>query len=129
MSARSNAIQRAVRRYNGDDTYTIFIDAAVAQGYVLDQFVPTAIQILDVTVKLASGTVTLNVQKVVGVTTSSLTGLSAIAATATEQTVAATQDGTPVLNQGDTLQITASSPSTPVGAAISIRYRKVSGNQ
>ena len=127
--ALQNATQRAVIRYIGNDTYPIFVESPGNKIFILDLAVPTGMNVASVTAKTLSGTVTVNVQKVSGGVTTSLTGASAIAVTSTAATTAVTNDDNNVLAAGDTLQITTSAGAAPVDLAVSVNFLRTSGNQ
>ena len=129
MTQRQNATQRAIARIAGNDTYTLFIEAATNKIFILDLAVPENMSIQSVTLKTLSGTVTVNVQKVVIGVTTSVTGVSAVAVTSVVQTIVPTVDGSETLPSGSTLQITTSAGAAPVDLSVSVNYIKISGNQ
>lgn len=125
-----NATQRAIQRINGNDTYTLLAEAPGNKIFILDLAVPTGMVVYSITAKTLSGTVTVNLQKVSGGVTTSLSGGGAVAVTSTAATTTLTVNGANVnLAVGDTLQITTSAGATPIDLAVSVNYLKASGNQ
>ncbi len=125
----SNATQRAIRRINGGDTFEILIPSVADQAYTLTLDLPTNIRIRSMTAQTASGTCTINLQKVVAGTPSSVTGLSAFAASATLATANATNDGTNDVEAGDGMQFTVSANAVGVDLSVTVEYDRVSGGQ
>lgn len=127
---KSNATQRAVRRFAGDQSATIFVEAPGNKIFILDLALPVGIKIKSVTYKTLSGTVTVNVQKVSAAgATSSVSGLSALAVSSTQTTTAPTADGTGSLAAGERLQFTTSAGAAPVDLSVSVKYQVVSAGQ
>ena len=115
---------RATKKIVGDDSYTLFIEAPTAKAFVLDIAIPVGYKVISLTSKLASGTCTINAQRIVAGVAGSIAGLSAIAASSTKLTSAPTNDGTEAITEGDGLQVTLSAISSPVDLSISIRVAR-----
>ncbi len=129
MSSLSNATQRAVRRFVGGDTFEILIPTVANQGYTLTLDLPTNIRIRRMTAQTASGTCTLNLQKVVAGTPSSVAGLSAFAASATKASADATNNGTNDVAASDGLQVSITANAVGVSLSITVEYDRTSGAQ
>lgn len=125
MSGNSNATQRAINRIAGEDSYPIFIASPANGIYVLDCYVPTNMTIVGASVITASGTITVNVQRIRSGVTTSVAGLSALAASSTRSTTTATGDDTGVFVPGDQLQVTTSANAAGVSLAISVRLKRI----
>lgn len=121
MDSPSN---RATKKIVGDDSYTLFIEAPTAKAYVLDIAIPTGYAVKSATTKMASGTCTVNVQRIVSGVAGSVAGLSAIAASSTKLTSSPSNNGTEKITEGDGLQVTISAISSPVDLSISIRVAR-----
>ena len=124
-SALSNPAQRAVQRITGADSYPILIEAPGNKLYLLDCYVPGPLKVTGVSVVTNSGTITVNVQRVRAGVTTSVAGLSAVAASSTLATSAATGDDTAVFQAGDRLQITTSANAAGVDLAVSVALERV----
>jgi len=120
--------QRALRTIFGPESFEILIEAVADQAYPLSLALPVGYILLNVTTELASGTCTVNVQKVVAGTPASVTNLSAISATATQLESTPTDDGTNVFAAGDGLQFTASANAAGVDLSITIAMQRITGN-
>ena len=115
---------RAAKRQIGSDSYTIFIEAPTAKAFVLDIAIPVGYKVQSLTSKLASGTCTINAQRIVAGVAGTIAGLSAIAASSTKLTSVPTNNGTEQIAEGDGLQVTLSAISSPVDLAISVRVAR-----
>jgi hypothetical protein len=126
-SALANALSRAVQRIVGADSYPILIEAAADQVYLFDCYVPGPMKVTRATVVTNSGTITVNVQRVRAGVTTSVAGLSALAASSTLASTDATGDDTAVFQAGDRLQITTTANAAAVDLAVSIGIERVGG--
>lgn len=124
-----NATERAIQRIVGQDTYELQIGAVVDQVYRLSVAVPQKQQILSMSVVTESGDVDVTVQKVdADDVTTPVEGLEDIAATSTKATAAADGDASAVIEAGETLQIETANNNSAINLSITIRYKRLSGN-
>lgn len=125
----SNQLDRAIRRIAGNDTYELQIGAVVDQVYRLSVAIPQRQQILSMSAVTESGTVDLTVQKVDAEDqTIPVDGLEDIEASATKATTSPTGDGSEVVEAGETLQIECSANAAAINLSITIRYKRLAGN-
>lgn len=96
-----------------------FVEAGSDKTYVLDEYAKFAYNIDDITIKLASGTVTVAIK----INGTNVTGLSAIAATSTQATSTATAART--VNVGDKVTMVWSSSSTPVDLGFTMKMSRL----
>jgi hypothetical protein len=126
-SALANAVQRAIQRIVGGDSYPILIEAGANKTYVMDCYVPGPLKVTGVSIVTNTGTITIVVQRVRSGVTVTVGGLSALAASSTLTTTAATGDDTAVFQTGDRLQITTSANAAAVDLAVSVSIERQGG--
>ena len=120
QSQLSNPLQRAQHRIAGKQAVDILIQTAADQDYTLVAYVTNYFQVVSLAAVLASGTISLAVKRIRDGVTTTVGGLSALAASSTRATADATGDDTSLFIPGDTLLITTSSNSSGIDLSASV---------
>jgi hypothetical protein len=120
QSQLSNAVQRAQHRNAGKQPVDILVETPADQSYTLIAYVTSYFQVLSVAAILASGTISIAVRRTRDGVTTTVGGLSALAASSTRATADATGDDTSLFIPGDTLLITTSANAAGVDLSVTI---------
>lgn len=120
QSQLSNPLQRAQHRIAGKQAVDILIQTAADQDYTLVAYVTNYFQVVSLAAVLASGTISIAVKRIRDGVTTTVGGLSALAASSTRATADATGDDTSLFIPGDTLLITTSSNSSGIDLSASV---------
>lgn len=120
QSQLSNPLHRAQHRIAGKQPIDILIETPADQDYVLIGYVTGYFQVTGLAAVLASGTINVTVERVRAGVTTTVAGLSALAASSTRATADATGDDTSLFIPGDLLQIATDTNAAGVDLSVTV---------
>lgn len=120
QSQLSNALHRAQHRIAGKQPVDILVETPADQDYTLIAYITGYFQVTSVAAVLASGTISIAVKRIRDGVTTTVGGLSALAASSTRATADATGDDTSLFIPGDTLLITTSANAAGVDLSTTV---------
>lgn len=127
-SPLSTAIQRAQLRVSGPTAYPILIPTPGNQTYILDPAVPGYFQVLAATVVTSSGTISVAVKRVRAGVTTTVVGLSALAASSVSATTASSLDDTSLFQPGDVLELVTTGNAAGADLNVSVKVQPMGYN-
>lgn len=120
QSQLANPLQRAQHRIAGNQPVDMLVETPSDQDYTLIAYVTSYFQVTSLAAVLASGTISIAVKRIRSGVTTTVGGLSALAATSTRGTANATGDDTSLFIPGDTLLITTSANAAGVDLSVTV---------
>lgn len=127
-SPLSTSAQRAQLRIAGPQPFSILVPTPGNQTYILTPNFTLYGQVLSATVVTSAGTITVAVKRVRAGVTTTVVGLSALAASAVAATTASSLDDTSLLQPGDTLEIVTSANAAGADLNVSISVQPMGYN-